>query len=201
MHFLVSHYKILALGPNVRRRLWVALAKKGRSELKVKCKQSVNETLVEQHFSFKLTKDYLHTPTYQYSTKTIFKLRMKVCLRQTHQAVSTKFLSRSSTFLICFQAPRFSIGLLHLPTELLCDIFSYLDRSYSTCLGVSSRRLYDIHRYLHPCKVSLASSTIEKRPYGKIICVNLRSLLKKWMGPRVVYPDLMSTSSKADILF
>jgi len=110
-------------------------------------------------------------------------------------------VSSHQLFLTCFQAPRFSIGLLHLPTELLCDIFSYLDRNYSTCLGVSSRRLYDIHRYLHPCKVSLASSTIEKRPYGKIICVNLRSLLKKWMGPNVVYPDLMSTSSKLTFRF
>jgi hypothetical protein len=90
------------------------------------------------------------------------------------------------SLLICLQAPQRPCKLLCLPTELLCIIFSYLDRTYSTCLGLASNRLYGVHFYLHK-KVSLANSTIEKRPHGKIICVHLRELVKNWMGPNVVY--------------
>jgi len=47
-----------------------------------------------------------------------------------------------------------------LPTELHLEIFSYLDKIDSTCLGLSSRNLYLVFRALHGTKMPLNTRRI-----------------------------------------
>ncbi len=47
-----------------------------------------------------------------------------------------------------------------LPTELKLEIFSYLDLIDSTCLGLTSRNLYVVHRAIHGTKIPLNTRRI-----------------------------------------
>lgn len=58
-------------------------------------------------------------------------------------------------------------SLLDLPDELLLQIFASLSFQYSACLGLTCRRLYNVHYSIH--------GTIRLTP-GLIV------LLKKWMA-------------------
>jgi len=50
--------------------------------------------------------------------------------------------------------------LTFLPTELQLGIFSYLDLIDSTCLGLTSRNLYVVHRAIHGTKIPLNTRRI-----------------------------------------
>jgi hypothetical protein len=45
--------------------------------------------------------------------------------------------------------------LENLPTELALQIFSYLDKIDSTCLGLSSPKIYPLYRAIHGVKMPL----------------------------------------------
>jgi len=63
--------------------------------------------------------------------------------------------------------PAPTASLLDLPNEILLQIFVALPPQYSACLGITCRRLYNIHYSVH--------GTIKLTPV-------LILLLKNWMG-------------------
>jgi hypothetical protein len=62
-----------------------------------------------------------------------------------------------------------------LPTEIQLKIFKNLDRVSSVCLGITNKKLYTIHKDLHP-KVPVIAAYLY--PKGGI---RLFGLLKEWM--------------------
>ncbi|KAF4624429.1 hypothetical protein G7Y89_g13743 [Cudoniella acicularis] len=56
-----------------------------------------------------------------------------------------------------FRLPENKSGatLITLPTELQLEIFSYLDKIDSTCLGLASPRTYEVYRAIHGTKMPL----------------------------------------------
>lgn len=88
-----------------------------------------------------------------------------------------------------------------LPTELHLEIFSYLDKIDSTCLGLASRNLYLVFRALHGTKMPLNTRRVGPnklesawKALGKQECSHcgtyrceLHRHIKTWMGPDVEY--------------
>jgi len=71
-------------------------------------------------------------------------------------------------------------NLALLPSELLLKIFSHLDPGNSTCLGLTCKRLYKLHRLLH------GSVRLETRCYtahSPAPGPKLYEMLEEWYGP------------------
>jgi F-box-like len=76
------------------------------------------------------------------------------------------------------QTPPVLSSLALLPSELLLKIFSDLDPVYSTCLGLTCKRLYVLHRELH------GSVRLETRCHtGRNQGPRLYELLEEWHLP------------------
>jgi hypothetical protein len=77
--------------------------------------------------------------------------------------------------------------LVTLPLEIHLMIFGHLDRCSSTCLALTSKRLYPIHKSLRGTKIPLAAyCTLADNKTGK----HLYKLIWDWMGEDMFYDEL-----------
>ena len=74
-------------------------------------------------------------------------------------------------------------NLVTIPTELLLQIFKFLDAVPSGCLGLTCKRLYFLHKQIYR-KVSLDSYSMHY-PWW-----TLGELLRQWAGPDLVYSSI-----------
>jgi hypothetical protein len=74
--------------------------------------------------------------------------------------------------------------LATLPRELLIELFEFLDPDRSTCLGLTCKKLYDIHTYTQE---RLDKNLLYERPRSFQPSSNLPTLLATWMDPDLVY--------------
>lgn len=78
-----------------------------------------------------------------------------------------------------------SCGFLKLSTELNFEVFKYLDRVSSTCLGLTCKTFYPIHKKLHGI-VPLDIVVFRPRAAGWYL-VPLGDLLAQWAGPDLYF--------------
>lgn len=101
------------------------------------------------------------------------------------QAKSTMITSQTNPIAIANQG---SSRLIALPPELQLRIFDLLDRCSSTCLGLSTRVFYRLHRAARG-KVPLCAFYFIP---GASDCSGFRLhvLLKEWAGPDLLYHEI-----------
>jgi hypothetical protein len=78
-----------------------------------------------------------------------------------------------------------SCGFLKLSTELHFEVFKYLDRVSSTCLGLTCKTFYPIHKKLHGI-VRLDRVVFRPRSASWYV-VPLGFLLAQWAGPDLYF--------------
>jgi hypothetical protein len=109
-----------------------------------------------------------------------------VPVKPTKQVRSTKPVrSTKSTKSAKAKKPtRTDLTLVGIPPELHLELFQHLDKVTSTCLGLTCKIFYSIHRAIHG-KVKLKSPsgtpTYMVHPDGRTR--DLTRLISKWMGP------------------
>jgi hypothetical protein len=74
--------------------------------------------------------------------------------------------------------------LTTLPRELLIELFEALDADSSTCLGLTCKKLYNIHQYTQQ---RLNRNLLYERPGPFQPSSQLPDLLATWMGPSLVH--------------
>jgi hypothetical protein len=90
------------------------------------------------------------------------------------------------------QKPKSGLGLNDLPFDIHFQILSYLHPIFSTCLGLTCKRLYTIHRSLH--------STVRTSDLWLTVEVELQQLLETWMAPKYTWSWLQERYVKSDEL-
>jgi hypothetical protein len=78
-----------------------------------------------------------------------------------------------------------SCGFLKLSTEIHFEVFKYLDRVSSTCLGLTCKTFYPIHKKLHGI-VRLDRVVFLPRSASWYV-VSLGFLLAQWAGPDLYF--------------
>jgi hypothetical protein len=77
--------------------------------------------------------------------------------------------------------------LLMLPTELQCKVFSYLNPCFSTCLGITCKKFYSIHRSIHgrvdPTELDFRGKGRPNEDWYKGIM--LWEYLVEWTAPKI----------------
>ena len=96
-------------------------------------------------------------------------------------------------------------SLPHLPTEIHLEIFSYLDKIDSCCLGLATSRTYDIYRSIYGTKLPLNTrrsgpNNLERawEVVGKQMCSHcgiyrceLYKHIESWMPERLEYCSML----------
>jgi hypothetical protein len=90
------------------------------------------------------------------------------------------------------QKPKSRQALINLPAETQLMIFSYLHPVSSTCLGLTCKRFYTIHRKLY--------GTVRTSDLRFSVKVELQHLLETWMAPKWVWSWLQKRYVKSDEL-
>jgi hypothetical protein len=77
--------------------------------------------------------------------------------------------------------------LLALPPELHLEIFKHLHPVSSTCLGLTCKEFYPIHRQLHGAVSLQATIPVSPRNYYFGGFAWLGALLSTWAGPKFFF--------------
>jgi hypothetical protein len=88
-------------------------------------------------------------------------------------------------------------ALASIPPELQNKIFSYLDPVTSTCLGLTSKKFYAIHKSLHGVNATLLFTPTDFFGVGtRVKRFSLIELLKDWIKDKIT-PEKLGRSIKA----
>ncbi|PMD60613.1 uncharacterized protein K444DRAFT_629113 [Hyaloscypha bicolor E] len=86
-------------------------------------------------------------------------------------------------------------ALASIPPELQNKIFSYLDPVTSTCLGLTSKKFYAIHKSLHGVNATLLFTPTDFFGVGtRVKRFSLIELLKDWIKDKITPRNSVAAS-------